>query len=324
MDISIPYYQDNSRISNSAIGWFINYGPAYFHARLSGDIEEEPTSAMSKGTMIHMYLLQPEEFHKTYKVFTGTRPASGRQAVFCEALINTVEIEPDRALINAYREAYSTTNQSDDKVLSKAKELANTLSEWIEYRRNPEYETISVYDAKMLQTIKANCDNHKLASKLLSPKNGETYHEFHINWEFRGLPCKSLLDSAHFDFENKICTLVDLKTTTKICHFEESVDQYDYLRQLEFYKMALEWYLKNERNEDPDTWRIKTYIIAIDTTNFNEIRVFNMSVMDIYLEQHKLLRSLENIKWHFENDKWEHHRAYYEGDGAETLHTYQM
>lgn len=29
-EYDIPYYEDNTRISNSAIGWFLNKGPAYF------------------------------------------------------------------------------------------------------------------------------------------------------------------------------------------------------------------------------------------------------------------------------------------------------
>lgn len=28
MNIEIPYYEDNTRISNSAIGWFLKKGPA--------------------------------------------------------------------------------------------------------------------------------------------------------------------------------------------------------------------------------------------------------------------------------------------------------
>ena len=39
MDISIPYYEDNSRVSNSAIGWFIKRGPRYFRDMLDGKEE---------------------------------------------------------------------------------------------------------------------------------------------------------------------------------------------------------------------------------------------------------------------------------------------
>ena len=56
MDLSIPYYEDLTRISNSNIGWFLNKGPAYLHKMLSGKGEEEKSLALTKGTMIHEYL----------------------------------------------------------------------------------------------------------------------------------------------------------------------------------------------------------------------------------------------------------------------------
>ena len=67
MDLSIPYYEDLTRLSNSNIGWFLNKGPAYLHKMLSGQGEEEKSVALTKGTMIHEYLLQPEEFQKDYR-----------------------------------------------------------------------------------------------------------------------------------------------------------------------------------------------------------------------------------------------------------------
>lgn len=319
MEITIPYYEDNSRVSNSALGWFINNGPAYFHAKLSGEVEEETTSAMTRGTMIHMYLLQPDEFQKTYKVWTGTKPSSDKQELFCKALVESVEIEPDKAALSAFKAVYSTVNQSEDKMLSKAREMANMLHDYIVYLRNPEYELISLWDAKKLNKIKENIDAHKLAPKLLNPTSGETHHEFHINWECHGVPCKSLLDSVHFDFEKKICTLMDLKTTVKIGHFEDSVNQYDYTRQLEFYTMALIWYLENERNEDPSLWHFDWYIIAIDTTGSNEIRVFKFKDDQVLPKSVPILNTIDEIKWHQDNGKWAHHREYYETNGFETL-----
>ena len=34
MNIEIPYYEDNTRISNSAIGWFLKKGPRYLRYML--------------------------------------------------------------------------------------------------------------------------------------------------------------------------------------------------------------------------------------------------------------------------------------------------
>ena len=36
MDISIPYYEDLTRISNSNIGWFLKKGPKYLKEMLDG------------------------------------------------------------------------------------------------------------------------------------------------------------------------------------------------------------------------------------------------------------------------------------------------
>lgn len=319
MDLSIPYYEDNSRISNSAIGWFLNKGPAYFHAKLSGTVEDETTSAMARGTAIHMFLLQPEEFKTNYLVWSLPKPKSKQQEQFCTELANTVEIEPNKAILSAYKKAYRTSGKTDENILSEATQLAKELKDYIEYLRNPDRTLISMYEYQRLQTIKANVDKHKLAKKLLYPTQGEVHHEFHINWECHGLKCKSLLDSVHFNFEEKICTLMDIKTTTKLWHFEDSINQYDYTRQLEFYTMALIWYLENERNEDPTEWRFDWYIIAIDTIDNNEVRVFKFFNDQVIPKSLLILHAIDNIKWHIDNNLWEHTRVYYESDGAETL-----
>lgn len=317
MDLSIPYYEDNTRVSNSAIGWFLNQGPTYFHAKLSGLVEDETTSAMTRGTAIHMYFLQPEEFKNHYLVWTSPKPKSKQQEDFCKALVNSVEIEPNKALISAYKKAYRTNGKADENLLLEASSLAKELKDYIDYLRNPERELISMYDYQQLKTLEQSVNTHKLAKKLLNPTQGEVHHEFHINWEY-SMPCKSLLDSVHFDFENKICTLMDLKTTVKINHFEDSVNQYDYTRQLAFYTMALMWYLDQERKEDPNQWTFKWYIIGLDTSKA-QVRVFEFNEDQILNRIEDIDYTLNEIKWHTENNLWEHSRAYYEGDGAETL-----
>lgn len=317
--VDIPYYECMDRISNSAIGWFLNKGPSYLHKKLSGEVEDETTSSMAKGTTIHMYLLQPEEFQKTYKVWTGAKPASTQQEKFCQEVARSVEIEPNKALLSAYKRVYSTAGKMDDNLLNKASELAKTLNEYIEYLKNPEYECISPYEYSRITKIGENIRRHKLASRLINPGTGELHHEFHINWELHGVKCKSLLDSVHFDFDNKVCTLMDLKTTAKIAHFEDSVNQYDYTRQLEFYTMALIWYLENERGEDPTKWHFDWYIIAIDSIGDGEIRVFKFTDDQVIGSAVKILYAIDEIKWHAEHNLWDYRRAYYEGDGSETL-----
>lgn len=108
MDLSIPYYDDNSRISNSNLGQFLKKGPRYLKDMLEGNAEGLKASYLDKGTMIHMYILQPEEFWAHYRILDFETPSSKQQQLFADKLVGTVEIDPDLALIKAYSDAYST------------------------------------------------------------------------------------------------------------------------------------------------------------------------------------------------------------------------
>lgn len=330
MDISIPYYEDFTRISNSNIGWFLNMGPAYLHKKLSGQLEDETSPSMTKGTMIHEYLLQPEEFQKDYVVWDKSRPSSVNEEKFCQALADSLEIEPNKSLLSAYKAAYSTSGKSDDKILSEATKKASTLKEYIEFLKSRDQrEMITPYSVTQLMKIKENISNHKAACKLLLPAdNKNVFHEFHINWEYISskyndieftCPCKSLLDSVTFDYDNKKVILMDLKTTSHLHNFADAVNTYDYTRQLYFYTKALKWYITNELHENGETWRFEWYIIAIDSLT-SDIRVFTFSYKQVYGENvEKVRNAIRDIVWHKCNDLWEHSRAYYEGNGIETL-----
>lgn len=337
MDISIPYYEDKTRISNSNIGWFLNKGPAYLHKMLTEDVPEEKNSVLERGTMIHEYLLQPDKFQKDYVLWDKARPFSVQQEKFCQELANTVEIEPDRAIISAYKEAYSTAGKSEDKMLSEGLKIASTLKDYIDFLKSrDERLTITLSEYRMLEKIKQNVKSHKLAWNLLWPLEGsigpkiltddgpidavKAYHEFHINWEWNnGVQCKSLLDSLTLDFVNQKATIMDLKTTAKLWHFEDSIDMYDYCRQLCYYKRAVRWYLQNECNQNPDEWSFEYYIVGIDTTGSNEIRVFKVEEYMVQSRFATIVNALDAIHWHQTNNKWDHSREYYEGDGSESL-----
>ncbi len=323
----IPYYEDNTRISNSAIGWFLNKGPAYFRRMLDGKEKGLDLPQLRKGTMIHEFLLQPDKFWDDYVVFNGEKPKSIQAQKFCENLINTVEIELNKQLSEAYRKSYSIVGKSEDKILSEALKISTEYKDYIEALKTNKI-LISWHDLDQLNAILDNIKNHKLANKLLISA-GEyvgkhTYHEFQINWEMyvddnKYIPCKSLLDSCTFDWGNKECIIMDIKTTGKLWHFEDSMNEFDYCRQLHFYEYAVEWYLKNILNENPIEWKFTYYIIAIDTTGSNEIRVFKLEYSQLAKSSFDIHLACNNIYWHMANNKWDHSREYYDGDGSEDL-----
>ena len=84
MIIDKPYYEDNTRISNSSIGWFLKKGPLYFRNMLDGKEEGLKLPQLEKGTMIHEYILQPDEFWNDYVILEYEVPKVKQQKDFCD------------------------------------------------------------------------------------------------------------------------------------------------------------------------------------------------------------------------------------------------
>lgn len=335
-EYDIPYYEDSTRISNSAIGWFLNKGPAYFRRMLDGKEKGLDLPQLRKGTMIHEFLLQPDKFWDDYVLFDGDKPKSAQAQKFCENLINTVEIELNKQLSDAYRKSYSIVGKSEDKILSEALKISVEYKDYIEAIRSKKI-LISQYDLDQLMKIQHNVGGHKLARQLIR-RAGEhgsihVYHEFQINWEYwvndelnhgayTPIACKSLLDSCTFDFNARVCTIMDIKTTAKLWHFEDSMKEFDYCRQLCFYKEAIYWYLANVlelSNDEINKWMFKYYIIAIDTIGSNEIRVFTLGSSQVNSREETINKFMVEYLWHLGTDNWDHSYDYYTGDGSEIL-----
>ncbi len=335
-EYDIPYYEDNTRISNSAIGWFLNKGPAYFRRMLDGKEKGLDLPQLRKGTMIHEFLLQPDKFWDDYVLFDGDKPKSAQAQKFCENLINTVEIELNKQLSDAYRKSYSIVGKSEDKIISEALKISVEYKDYIEAIKSKKI-LISQYDLDQLMKIQHNVGEHKLARQLIRRAgehgNIHVYHEFQINWDYFAedelnheaytpIACKSLLDSCAFNFDTRTCTIMDIKTTAKLWHFEDSMKEFDYCRQLCFYKKAVYWYLTNVLELSIDEfykWRFEFYIIAIDTTGSNEIRVFKLGSTQVDSRSDTIHDFMTLYLWHLGTGNWDHSYDYYTGDGSETL-----
>lgn len=330
MDTSIPYYEDLTRISNSNIGWFLKKGPRYLKEMLDGK-EGLKASFLDKGTMIHEYILQPEEFWKDYIILDFAVPKVKQQKDLLEFYANAKMVDPlaseDDILLMSYNSAYSN-NKSIDKRIQEAKELVELYQNYIEYFRNKDSKkVISFADLNMLKAIKKNMEEHKKANELLFnyPETFEVHNEFHINWEYPNasslgdLPCKSLLDRVMIDHTNKKIILVDIKTTADVYNFKHSVEEFDYCRQLAYYWLAIHWYFKNELKLNIEEYEYETYIVAVQSHDGYEVRVFKFNSKAIEERLVTIDYAIKRIAWHKNNNLWDHMKEYYDEDGAELL-----
>ena len=330
MDISIPYYEDLTRISNSNIGWFLKKGPRYLKEMLDGK-EGLKASFLDKGTMIHEYILQPEEFWKDYIILDFAVPKVKQQKDLLEFYSTARLVDPfaseDNILLKSYEAAYNN-NKSKEKKIQEAKELVELYQNYIEYFRNKDSKkVISFADFNMLKAIKKNMEDHKKANELLFkyPETFEVHNEFHINWEYPNastlgdLPCKSLLDRVMIDHTNKKIILVDIKTTADIYNFKHSIEEFDYCRQLAYYWLAIHWYFKNELKLNIEEYEYETYIIAVQSHDGYEVRVFTFNPETIEERLVTIDYAIKRIAWHKNNDLWDHMKEYYDEDGAEMI-----
>lgn len=330
MDISIPYYEDLTRISNSNIGWFLKKGPRYLKEMLDGK-EGLKASFLDKGTMIHEYILQPDKFWKDYIILDFAVPKVKQQKTLLEFYSAARLVDPlaseDHILLMSYEAAYNN-NKSEEKKIQEAKELVELYQNYIEYFRNKDSKkVISFADFNMLKTIKKNMEDHKKANELLFnyPETFEVYNEFHINWEYPNastlgdLPCKSLLDKVMIDHTNKKIILVDIKTTADVYNFKHSIEEFDYCRQLAYYWLAIHWYFKNELKLNIEEYEYETYIVAVQSHDGYEVRVFKFNSKAIEERLVTIDYAIKRIAWHKNNNLWDHMKEYYDEDGAELL-----
>lgn len=330
MDISIPYYEDLTRISNSNIGWFLKKGPRYLKEMLDGK-EGLKASFLDKGTMIHEYILQPEEFWKDYIILDFAVPKVKQQKDLLEFYSSARLVDPfaseDDILLMSYETAYNNT-KSKEKKIQEAKELVELYQNYIEYFKNKDSKkVISFADLNMLKAIKKNMEDHKKANELLFnyPETFEVHNEFHINWEYPNasslgdLPCKSLLDRVMIDHTNKKIILVDIKTTADVYNFKHSVEEFDYCRQLAYYWLAIHWYFKNELKLNIEEYEYETYIVAVQSHDGYEVRVFKFNSKAIEERLVTIDYAIKRIAWHKNNNLWDHMKEYYDEDGAEII-----
>lgn len=321
-------YYKIKRVSNSSLSW-LQVSPKYFKMMLDKEIEEENAFIFEKGEMVHCFILEPKEFDKNYVFLDYDAPKSQQQKDFCDHVARYKDKNKSNLLIRAYKESYST-KESDEKVLEKAKLLANQFKDYIKSIKLSTVKKVLSNNMKnKLDEIKIKLMDHKIARELLFDKEEwmysssnevDTHNEFPIMWTYPGgVDCKSMLDRIIIDHANKIIKIVDLKTTSSFKEFREKFNDYSYYRQMAFYWLAIKSYFKESNLQGFDDYKKETYVIAINMKEPTEVKVYSV-------QDHTLNRGLDDIellmkqlKWHFDNDLWDYPMSYYEGAGVEEI-----
>jgi hypothetical protein len=323
--MSIKKYYLTPYISNSTLTWF-KVSPKYCWKKMNREIADLETSYSLLGTQLHLSLLEPEEFDKTYTYLDFKTPTSKQQLGFCETYVNCIE-EHENAIMEAYKTNYVTTEKSTPKAILKSAELIyQSNSEYIKYLQiKGDYrEVLSKSRKELITTVTNAIRSHKKAKTLIFDDhlvNGESSKtEFAVYWDYpiyynnSPLKCKSLIDRLIVDTKNKKVTIVDLKTTSTLGDFSDAIDVRNYYRQLAYYRLAVQ-----HSKFVPDDYEIDSYIVAVNTQEPFECRVYKLPEAEYQKQVAEINNTMKAISWHWFTNKWDYSRTYYEGDGTENL-----
>jgi hypothetical protein len=312
-------YYSVKKVSHSSLSYF-EESPLTYQKFLDQELDQEKKQYYEDGQIIHMYLLEPEEFEKTYELFDYSVPSSQQQKDFCE-ILSKFKKTNDEILTDAYNRTYTAKGKSAEKVLSEATELKEKNRAYISFlRKSVEGKVILGASYKnQLEEIKSSMKSHSIANTLLFDteeqkmnSNYEAVNETAIYWKepVYGFECKSLLDRFVIDHENKIVRLVDLKTTISLKDLKDKIREYKYHRQMAFYWYAIHYYFK-EKGLDISQYQKETKIIFIKKKNPIEIKVVGISETLLSEGDIELRDIFIKLDWHISQDKWEHDRQYY-------------
>lgn len=318
-------YYSEKRVSSSSLKWF-ETSPLFFKKMLDKEIEQETKRYFEIGKKIHMKILEPNEFDKNYIFLDYETPKSENQRKFCEDYITYPARKSDDKLIYAYKQNYTADKLSEEKILEKATELKKQLSKYITYlkKRSEVKDVLTFSDNKLIEELASLTKVHVAASKLLyltdeDRMNGVyEYNEKPIFFEMFGVPCKSMLDRFIVDTKNATIKLVDIKTTVNLGDFEHSFHEFKYYRQMAFYWGALHSWAK-ETLTDINNYKKETYIVGLQKGDLPECRVLSISEDWLNKGLDEIEQLFPKIKWHYDNDQWEHRQEYYENNGIEVL-----
>jgi hypothetical protein len=319
---SVPY------ISNSTLTWF-KVSPKYCRKRMNLEIVDLEKSYTFLGKQLHLSLLEPEEFEKTYTYLDFKTPTSKQQLSFCECFVIAINdqsliSDSNEILIDAYKENYSTDKMTDAAILKAAEKIYESNSEYIKYLeiRGDYREVLSKSRKELITTITQSIKNHKKANLLMNfdhlGHDIKCFNEFAVYWDYpiicegETIKCKSLIDRLVVDHQNKKVTIVDLKTTSTLGDITELLDERNYYRQLAFYRLAVQ-----HSQMIPNDYETEAYIVSVNTQDPFECRVYKLTDAE-YQKQVLIINQLmKEISWHWFTNQWEYSRTYYEGDGTE-------
>jgi hypothetical protein len=268
------YYQ-LPYVSQSSLKVFMQSPMDYKHSFVDNGPSGKGTSQMDLGSLVHTLLLEPETFGTSYMVYD----------------------EADRA--NPAMTMAATAN-----VVWKGQLQAKARERGLSLIKKPLFDQAMA----MVNAVKA----HALASSYLFPTPLRSFSrietELFIQWSLpeSDVQLKSKLDKVLVDEANRVCVVLDYKTTSanNLKDFAWSVKKYGYDTQQAFYEDAVRFWLAQEY---PDvSFTIQFYFIPQRVTvPYQVLGVISLHRADIDAARHAYIKALQELEGCLHTNVWQ-------------------
>ena len=259
-----------------------------------------------EGRLLHLLLLQPDNFDKEFALLPGKIPSDAVRRVLNEVKANAVgdleDLEPEIITALKHQNLYQSI-KDDSKRLSKV--LTDDNKEYFKFLLVSEGKDIidqDMYDktAERVEIVKSKKDIMDLLDPVITDfelDETETFAESYLECDLRDLKfgLKGYVDKYIIDHKKRAITIIDIKTSGKsIVNFVDTVDYYNYWMQAAVYTMLV---LKNIP-EGIQGYKINFNFIVVDT--YNQVYNFEVSEATMQTWGKQLMEVLVACKYHLE------------------------
>ena len=314
------------RLSYSRVSSFANDGPRALIKRkdLSGD-------GIDLGKITDLLMFEPHKYKEEFYVFDGTKPTATLGNLADIILLNYEKMPSDEELLKIVKiNGYWSGTKDEDKLIKKWDD--ENFRSYIENMFRAKGKTLITNEMFMnAQDLVHTLKTHSHSKHIFRDphKHEDFYDQYPLEFKYRDFVFRGIIDRLIINHADKTIQMVDLKTGSPgALNFMSSFMSYRYYLQEAIYSLGVE-YIREKLGLD-DEYDLLPFLFAYIggnehlpivyevTDTWHKAAINGFKTRNGY-EYKGLNELLDEIKWHWSNQKFDLPRDVYEKDGCLTL-----
>tara|TARA_R100001591_G_scaffold46098_6_gene56963 strand:+ start:3072 stop:4064 length:993 start_codon:yes stop_codon:yes gene_type:complete len=287
----------------------LRFSPKLFYKDyILKDREVRTEKHLIEGRLLHLLLLQPDNFENDFALMPGKIPSDNVRKVLKDITLYTDEKNLDKVEDFIILDSLKHMNlyqslKDENKRLAKIRTVE--CGDYYKFLSASEGKDIidqDMYDRTLerVEIVKSKKDIMDLLDPVITDfelDETETFAESYLQCDLRDLKfgLKGYIDKYIIDHKKRTITIIDIKTSGKsIVNFVDTVDYYNYWLQAAIYTMLV---LKNV----PDGiqgYKINFNFIVVDT--YNQVYNFEVSEVTMQTWAEQLMLVLKACQYHLD------------------------